>query len=356
MPVTLKNIAEQLGTTHATVSRALRDDPCIASGTRERIQQAARRMGYKPNLLSRGLKTGKTQSIGMILAGLEVEATTAMVMAIEEAAAGEGYRVFGCYHGGDVNREKKAIDELLARKVDGIIAFPVERTECRNYQRLVANGFPVTIVGMESPFEANVVRVDLEGSSRLILQHLVEIGRKKIALIYGGTSSYALQTRIDGWRRGYEEAGIDFDNLAICGTELDASHESIAELVEELIRSDRQFDALVAGNDITALIASKILREHGFRIPEDVAVVGYDNNVFSGFLPIPLTTVRQPEKMLGERAFELLSNAIENPSGDKEKLLLDAELVVRESTRKATEDRILTDGDIGVKGKVGRWD
>jgi LacI family transcriptional regulator len=332
---TIQEIARKAGVSHTTVSAVLNNRGSqrrISQSTQDHILSVAKELRYTPNMLARGLRGGKTQTIGMILSGLHVEATTAKIMMIEKVAAQQGYRICACYHDGDLEREKRDIRELVSRQVDGLIAYPVDRTDGAHYQQLMDQKFPMVIAEREFLFPTNCVLIDLVEVGLLAVRHLVEIGRKKIAFIGGGLKAASNQARIKGWQQGCQEAGLDFWTMPFFSDDMGDSPEDAYRLAKQLLASKHPFDAVIASNDIFAIAIMKVLQEHGLKIPIDVAIVGLDDDRFTRYLPTPLTTIRQPVEELGETVVKMLLSAIENPSRPFERVVLRPQLLAREST------------------------
>jgi LacI family transcriptional regulator len=332
MSVSIKDIAAKVGVTDATVSMALRDNPEISLKRRNEIKKVAESMGYQPHLLARGLRSGKTMTIGLITSFLDGEIGGTRILSIENAAAAKGYRVFSCYHGGDVAREQADIRDLLHRWVDGIIAFPVERTHGENYLPLLERHHPLVIVDPELPIPVASVLTDFEQAGYLAVQHMLKIGRRKPAFVAAGTEAYAVKQMMAGWRRGCREGGLDFDQMPFFYDPMERSAEVFYREVSRLLDSGRQFNALVMSADALAVVAMPLLTSRGLRIPEDVAVSGVDNTQLAPYLQVPLTSVELRPEEQSRRAVEMLLDYIQNPTLEIRKETVPVELVVRRST------------------------
>lgn len=332
MAVSLKTIASQAGITKAAVSMALRDHPSISASRQRAVKQLARELGYRPNLVARGLVTGRTQTIGLIWATEFSEVNAAALTALEESARKRGYRVIASFHEGIDGREHDDIQDLLSRGIDGIIGYPTERTGCMNWKALAQRRVPHVILMMEPAFAHCHITIDIADGARQAIDHLVQIGRRRPAFICGGTASHANQVRMAGWRSACEAHGIDFDARPLAATEMLSTVEAAQSAARELAERHDAFDAVVASNDIFAAAAYQALRGRGLRIPEDVALVGSDDQQFARLLPVSLTSVRPPMEALGKLAFEMLWRQMENPDAPFEQVVLKPELMVRAST------------------------
>jgi LacI family transcriptional regulator len=309
---------------------AIKGRPGLSQKKREEILALAKEMNYRPNFLSRGLKGGKTQTIGLIIGGPYLEAYGRKIEVVENVAASHGYRVFACFHGGDIDREKIDIQDMLDRRVDGLIVNPVERTDGLHFLPLIERRFPLVIMSQQYTFAANYIQEDFAGGALSVIRHLVQIGRKKIAFVCGSNKAFSFKMRLKGWRQGCEEAGMDFDSIPFYAKE--STPQCAYELTEQLIASKRPFDALITSSDSFAVVAMKVMQKHGIKVPDDVAVIGHDDDKVSSFLSVSLSTTRFSARKMGETAVNTLLKHIQDPSAPPEKVLVGAELVVREST------------------------
>lgn len=335
MSVTTHQIAKSLGIAQATVSRALRHDPRIAQGTRQRVHEAARRMGYRSNLLARSLRTGKTGLLGFVLASLEVESSMRHAMAIERLATAHGYQVLSSCHQGGSEDEIRKVQELHGLQVEGLIAFPVEGEGGANYRKLAQSGFPMVLLNVNTQamaYPIPSINMDYEDAGWRALQHLAEIGRRRPAFLAGGTNAWSVSARMKGWRRGCESLGIDFDACPMASDPLDGSGEGAMRLSRELLESGATFDAVVASNDVFATVMLKVLQRAGRHVPDDVALIGFDDIHLAQYLHVPLTTFRQPAKHVSELALNLLMAQIQGQPLEQVDHKVQPDLMIREST------------------------
>ncbi len=339
--ITISDVARAARVSETTVSAVMGrsergSNVRVGRETRERVLAAARELGYSTNILASGLRKGKTNTIGLVLEYLGGEVTMIKAQIIEDLAREHGYRVFTCCHHDKVELEEADVMDLVARRVDGLIIFPIYRAaqdKSRHLQQLAEKNFPIVTFYGELPFFVHSVKVDNVHGGSLGVRHLVELGRGKPAFISGNPVYHSVRDRISGWREGCREAGLNFEDMPFIENTTTVAEEKMGyELCRCLIDAGKGFDALVASNDYLALGGLKALQDRGVRVPEDVAVVGFDDNRFSEFLSVPLTTIRQPAQEVGETAFRLLLKKIENPDSPPEEVILKPTLVVRQST------------------------
>ncbi len=339
MSVTINDVAKRAKVSDAAVSVALRgggnSNIRVSPKTCERILKAARELGYSTNILAQGLRKGKTHTIGLILEGLGGEASTMKAAGVEEMARKNGYRVFSCYHDAQVELEVADVRDLVARQVDGIIMVPVFKArphEFDHLKRLADQHFPLVIFYGRLPFPVSSVTVDNVHGGMLAIRHLVQIDRRKIAFIGGNPAYTSTRDRTLGWRKGCEEAGLDFDAMPFREFGWAIEENVGYRICREFLDSGVEFNALVTSNDYVALGAIKAISERGMKIPEDIAIIGFDDSRFSSYLPVPLTTIHQPSKEVGITAFQVLLNRMQNPELPVEEMILKPTLVVRGST------------------------
>jgi DNA-binding LacI/PurR family transcriptional regulator len=339
--ITISDVAKAARVSETTVSAVMGrsergSNVRVGLETRERVLAAAKELGYSTNILASGLRKGKTRTIGLVLEYLGGEVTMIKAQMIEDLARENGYRVFTCCHHDKAELEEADVCDLMARRVDGLIIFPIFRAaedKSTHLQRLAEKNFPMVTFYGELPFPVNSVKVDNVHGGLLGVRHMAEIGRRKMAFIGGNPVYHSVRDRISGWREGCREAGFNFGDMPFIENTMTIAEEKMGyQLCRNLMDSGKGFDALIASNDYLALGGLKALQDRGVRVPEEVAVIGFDDNRFSAFLSVPLTTIQQPAKEVGETAFRLLLNKIENPDSPPEQVILKPNLVVRQST------------------------
>jgi LacI family transcriptional regulator len=342
--ITISDVAKAAKVSETTVSAVMGrsgrgSNVRVGQETRQRVLATARQLGYSTNILASGLRKGKTHTIGLVLEYLGGEVSMIKAQVIEDLARENGYRVFTCCHHDKPELEEADVRDLVARQVDGLIIFPIpfyrngSEDKSSHLQRLAEQNFPLVTFYGELPFLVNSVKVDNVHAGLLAVRHLVEIGRTKMAFIGGNPVYHSVKNRISGWREGCREAGLNFEDMPFIGNSLTIPEEKVgAQLAQNLMNSGKKLNGLIASNDYLALGVLKALQDRGVRVPDDVAVIGYDDNRFSEFLSVPLTTIRQPAKEVGEAAFKLLLKKMENPVSPVEEIVLKPKLIVREST------------------------
>lgn len=332
---TIKDVAALAGVSAATVSRALDDRPEISSETKERVRSACAQLGYVPNAAARGLAGHATHTIGLVLPDISNPYFSGMATAIEEAAAAHGCRVFLSNSLRKEDRELRAIENLVARQVDGILVNPVS-PESQLRHREVLGGLPCVCLGANHDSSCSYVMADNVAGAYAAARYLIRLGHRDILFLGGRTTSRTREQRIRGFRRALAEAGLE-------GRELPAppnvtlmrqwSYETALELLKGPLP-----DAIFAYSDMTALKVLEAAEERGVRIPEDLSVVGYDNIAFGALPRIDLTTVSQHKYRQGQIAVERLLEKINGSRAHTEDIL-EPELIIRSTCVKHQTNR-----------------
>ena len=332
---TIKDVAALAGVSAATVSRALDDRPEISSETKERVRSVCAQLGYVPNAAARGLAGHATHTIGLVLPDISNPYFSGMATAIEETAAAHGCRVFLSNSLRKEDRELRAIENLVARQVDGILVNPVS-PESQLRHREVLGGLPCVYLGANHDESPSYVMADNETGAYAAARYLIRLGHRDILFLGGRTTSRTREQRIRGFRRALAEAGLE-------GRELPAppnvtlmrqwSYETALELLKGPLP-----DAIFAYSDMTALKVLEAAEERGVRIPEDLSMVGYDNIAFGALHRIHLTTVSQHKYQQGQIAVERLLEKINGSRAHTEDIL-EPELIIRSTCVKHQTNR-----------------
>ena len=329
----IKDIARMARVSHPTVSRALQNSPLVNAATAAKIRKIAEAAGYRPSAVARGLVTRRTKTVGLVVTTVADPFAGEVAWGIEQAANDHGYAVFLANSNANAEHERKVVQALAERRVDGIIV-----TSSRvgsDYLPLLAElNVPMVLVNDQYPGEfVHSVMIANEDGSRAATEHLIELGHRRIAYV-GDRSGYQTETeRLEGYKQALDAARIEFDyELAIRG---DGRPEGAAEAVDALLKLAEPPTAVCCYNDMTALGVMRAIRARGLRVPEDVSVTGFDDLFFAEYLEPPLTTVRQPMRRMGEMAME---NLLKLMAGEDSvaQVKAEADLIVRGSTAKAS--------------------
>lgn len=328
MPISIKDIARQAGVSHSTVSRALRNHPAISEATRQRIAALARELGYAPSAVARGLRTSRTQVVGLVVTHLADPFFTEVVHAIEEVAMGAGYSLFLATSNADPEREMAVVRGFRERRVDGVLV-GASRVGERYLGLLAESEVPIVLINNQhdGSFAFSVSNDDRYGATR-VTEHLIGLGHRRIAYLGNHRGGQADLDRIEGYRDALDAAGIPFDpTLVIHGP--NGRPPGGEEGVQPLLTLTPRPTALFCYNDMMAIGALHALKGAGWRIPAELSVAGFDDVQLAAYSDPPLTTLAQPKAELGRRAMQMMLGLLGGEAG--ENTLLRGELRVRQS-------------------------
>ena len=336
--INISKVASEAGTSIKTVSRVLNNRPDVAPETRQRVQDVIARLGYQPSALARSLVSRRTHTLGLINADFNDENFAKIVAGAEVEARRRGY--FFILGSTERNPEGKAeyVRLLTERHVEGML-FTRPGPEA-NHSRSSSEhdlidmrraGVPVvTIMAYHVPGETlTAVDVNNVEGGQLATRCLLDSGHRAVAMIMGPKSFKSTTDRTHGYVLALEAAGIELDSRLI--VEGDWSYASGYQATQALLASGQPLSALFAQNDRMAMGAIRALREAGRHVPQDVAVVGYDDVPGAEYFDPPLTTIRQPFREMGAVATRLLIQTVEEPNSVHSEVLLKPELVRRHS-------------------------
>ena len=330
--VRLKDIAVRAGVSVMTVSKVMRDTSDISASTKARVRQLAEQMGYNPDSIAQGLRTGTTKLFGLVISSTTNPVFARVVMAIEERAHEMGYDLITAHSLNIPEREEAVIKRLLSRRIDGLFLVPVYRLDptAPIYEELARRGIPTVLLGHKAPFcqkFANVETDDINASYALT-QHLLQLGHKRIAYFTGPPVSPGSQERFEGYRRALREAQIEVDEKLIfnAGATIEEGEKAALQMLNEAPKAT----AIQAVNDLVAIGAASLLLNQGVRIPQDISIVGFGNVLISEHFRVPLTTIRQPKLRLGAAAVESMARVMRGEQVLTKRL--PAEIVIRQSS------------------------
>jgi len=329
---TLEEIARLSSVSRSTVSRVVNESPNVSEETRAKVLAVVKQLDYQPNAVARSLAAGCTRILGLIVPS----GVTAMfhdpffpvfIPAVTSACSAHGYSVMLWL--AELMDEERMIRQVLRNGLlDGVIVFTIHLS-AGIISEVVASNLPYVLIGQHSAQAPDAAYVDVEnrGGARQVVMHLLRKGYRRIAHIAGPTDTVCAQHRIAGYRDalGTWRRRIDED-LVVAGDFTEArGYEAMKELLP------RRPEAVFAGNDMMALGALRACRDSGVRVPQDMAVVGFDDISLSAKSNPPLTTVRQPSDRMGIAATEMLLDILETGDAIPRQIVLPTELVIRQS-------------------------
>ncbi len=342
MAVRLKDIAADLGVSTVTVSKVLRNQPDVGEGTRKRVLQRAKELNYNPNLLARGLASGKSQTVGLIVPNLTHTFFAEFAKELKAGLRRRGYQLVLASADEEPELEREEIDTLLARGVDGLLVASCQ-TDVEGLASLVRSGVPFGLIDRVLPgFPSPFVGTDDIAAGRLATEHLIEAGSRRIAHIAGEGFSTA-RDRLSGYQQVLQEAGMPFDpELVVRRARVEEVGDDVGySEMGRLLQLKSPPDAVFCYNDLIAVGAIRGVLAAGLRVPQDVAIIGCGNLRLADYLQVPLSSLDQMTNEQGEQAAKLTVSLIagEQASEPSEVRIL-PRVVARASTMRSAPPAI----------------
>ena len=330
MSITMKDIAAKLGVSESTVSRAINNKPGVGEDTKQKILNLARRYNYQPNLLARNLARQESNMIGLILPDISSLFYSEVTRAIQDIATKHGYQVMVCNTDSDEKRESAYIEWLQGNKIAGII-FLGNGLANNKIINLGLSGYPIVLANrlVEEVMLPSVI-IDNNTGAFEATKHLLERGHKRIALINGPKDNLTAQNRFRGYREALKEYNLDYDPKLIINK--DWSRECGYQGFLELLNLEEPPTAIFAANDLISVGVIEAIKMGGYLIPEEIAVVGFEDTIVTSIIEPPLTTVAQPMYELGSNSAKKLFSLIEDEDIEENIEILTSKLIVRKST------------------------
>lgn len=327
--ISIKDIARVAKVSHSTVSRALHNSPLVSPETAVRIQQIAREKGYRPSAVARSLVTRRTKTIGVVVTRIADPFIAEVVNGIEEVANDHGYSVFLANSNAHPDREVKVVHSFHERRVDGILV-TASRVGALYMPLLAEMRVPTVLINNQHPGEfVHSVMIDNPVASRRATEHLIALGHRRIAYIGDQFGFQSDTERFAGYRRALEVADVPFlPELIAHG---DGKAEGGILAMERLLALPEPPTAVFCYNDMSALGGLRAIHSHGWRVPDDISVVGFDDLFIASYTSPALTTISQPMGQMGRMAMEILINLFSGLNS-KTNIKVQGQLIEREST------------------------
>lgn len=327
--ITLKMVAERAGVSVNTASRAINNKSDINEETKKKVLKIAQELGYVRNATAVALRTRKTRTIGVVIADNRNPFYAEVLNGMEEAAREKNYHIILANTQRDYKKEEEAINLLLAKRVDGLLITPVQDRD-DDIKNLINANIPFVVVGRDfENIEVDAVYNDEVKGGFLATEYLIKKGHKRIALINGFLHKSPAKGRLEGYKKALNKYRISLDESLISVGDINI--EDGYERTKQMLEKDLNFTAIFVYNDMMAFGAMQAIKKKGLRIPEDIGLVGYDDIPFSSLISPSLTTIRLKKQDLGSESVELLLSRINDRRKKPKKVILDVELIVRET-------------------------
>ncbi len=337
-PVTLKDIANELGVSMGTVSRALKDYPGISEKTRKAVKALAKKLKYRPNPIALNLKSQRSKIIGVVCPKIFHTFFSAVISGIMDAADKEGYTVILVQTNESYKKEVKEAKVLLQSPLEGLlVSSTFETVKYDHIEQFLDYGIPVVQYDrINDKLDTSKIRVDDYEGAFKATQHLIDQGCKNIALVRGKLIPL-IRRRLEGFQDALKANNFEFDESMVIETKTSDIEEGV-KLTKELLKLPTRPDGVLSFADVTALGLMQGLKEQGIQMPKDIAVVGFNDSQMSTLIEPSLSTVAQPGYKMGRQAADILFREIEVIKNDDDpipqEVTLKTELIIRESSLK----------------------
>jgi LacI family transcriptional regulator len=328
-PVKLQDVADAAGVSIATASRALAGKKRVSAETVQTVLEAADRLGYTVDPIARALREGSTRTVGMIVPVVGNPYFSELIAAVGDELQAAGFELILADSHGDVTQEARRLRTLVGRRVDGILLVSHSSTESAPAVDEAMRSVPVVQIDRKiDRLGSDFVGIDADQAMRLLLEHLVERGVRRVVLASADDQNSVGRGR----REAFERLVDELDLIAAPHVIGDFSVEAGRAAADEIVRRGGVPDAVVAGSDVNAVGLISGFRSHGMQVPDAVLVTGFDGTQLSELYNPSITTVRQPVRALARTAVSFLSSRIADPTSPARDSRIGAELVVRAST------------------------
>jgi len=332
--VTIKDIARQLGISPSTVSRALKDHPDISAATKKAVNDLAAELNYQPNAVALSLRSSRSNVIGLVIPEIVHYFFSQVISGIEDVAYDAGYQVMICQSNESYQREVKNVNTLLHSRIEGLlVSLSKESKDFNHFRNLQKKNIPIVFFDRTTDeLETDRVKVsDYEGAYQAV-KHLIDSGCKRIAHLATTEDLDIGRERYRGFIQALKDHELPIDERLIVQCD---NHKAARLVTKRLIYELNPPDGIFAVNDLTAIGALQTAKENGLKIPEELAIVGFSNGVYSEMTDPPLTTVEQFGYEVGQKAARLLLDRIFTKEDYPAKTeIIETQLIVRETTVK----------------------
>jgi len=327
--VTMKDVADYANVSTATVSRVLTGKVAVNPDLRLRVERAIKELDYRPNRAARELRIGAILKIGVVLSDIQNPFFTRCLAGVESILQNSDYLLLLGNSNEDPKIEEMHLSSLVNEGVAGIILAMTGQNE-ESYRKIIEFEIPIVAIDRELPFvSVDTITIDNVTASRQATQHLVKLGHERIAFISGPTQISTAENRMRGYREVLTELHIPIDpNLIVDGRFLQSGGR---EAMDQLLNLSKPPTAVLIANNLMTLGALQTVHKRNVLIPDDLAIVGFDDTPWNIAMQTPLTVIAQPTYQLGEFAARMLIDRINNPQLPIQKIMLEAELIIRDS-------------------------
>lgn len=351
-PRTISELAAQLGVSSMTVHRAIAGKPDVAPATRTRILEEIERLGWRPNIAARGLRQGKTFTLGILVSNVAASFLPEVLLGLNRTAEDRGYHTIVSVHEHEMERAERHLHTMQSKGVDGLVYYPTETGGEVGLLNEIRRTTPVVVVMREiRGFSGPSVVVDDRLGGKLAAEHLLALGHRRIGFI-GYRDNWLSEARREGCRAALEARGLIL-RPEWTAADLNPGEERARDAAAAILSLPERPTALFCASDRLAARALQAAHAMGLRVPDQLSVIGYNNDPLASLLPVPLTTVAQPRAEVGERAAEMalaegpaLEPSRDGDGGTPARIVLKPWLVRRVSTAAVSGDWAAGSGSV----------
>jgi DNA-binding LacI/PurR family transcriptional regulator len=329
--VTIEDVARLAGVSNSTVSRVLNKKEYVKESTREKVFNAVGELGYKPSRIARSLRANVSQIIGLIISDIQNPFFTSLVRAVEDVAYSHNYSLLLCNTDEDPEKEKLYVELMLSERVSGVIITPTREYDCPVQKLLEMHIATVCVDRQVLDCETDSVVSDNVESSFKLVEHLIDHGHQRIGALFGPSDITTFRERLTGYRDAHSQYDLPVDESLIAQgipKELEGY-----ELANQLLDLPEPPTAIIAGNNLMALGAIHAIKDRKLSLPGDISIVSFDDREWAQLITPTITVASQPTYEMGREAAELVMRRLENEDSPVEHVVLESEIIFRESVR-----------------------
>jgi LacI family transcriptional regulator len=342
--ITIYDISRALNISASTVSRGLNNNPQIRKEVRRKIIQVANEMGYRPNKFASSLRLKRTRSLGVVIPRIDSHFMSTVISGMEKVAKQKGYQLLISQSEESVSLETENIQALFNSRVDGfLVSLSCETKNLDHFQSVFRKDIPILFFDRVF-YQSNCISIVIDNfkAGYDATQHLIDQGCRKIACVTGSLNRNVYNDRLRGFKQALSDNSVPYDENLLIVSNL--SYNSGEMIVRELMKREAMPDGIFTANDSSAVSTICELKKAGFRIPEDIAIVGFNDDPVSKVVEPNLTTVHYPGREMGEIAASSMIKILEGTQFEKvNTIILNSELIVRQSSVRLVNNRIKTD-------------
>jgi LacI family transcriptional regulator len=327
--ITMADVAREAGVSLMTVSRVINNKVDVSPTTRQRVLEVVERLGYRPSGVARGLATKRTGTLGLVVPDVANPFFSEVARSAEHVAYAEGYNVFLCNTEEDIQRELTVLQSLEEKRVDGVVLCS-SRLDDGELREVLAHHSAVVLLNRRLDEDGvGIVLADDATGGRVAVQHLLQAGHRAVGFLAGPSASHSGRQRANGYRAALDAAGLPYNSAWVrhCSPMVEGGQET----AHELLTDHPGLTALFCYNDLVAVGALQACADLGRRVPDDLAIVGFDDIPLAALVTPPLTTCHVPRYELGAQAMRLLLDRIAGCPDVCVEIILQPELIVRAS-------------------------